>query len=128
MRSILPSGDVLSSREEILTETAKQVDLQRIEASKKVEDKYEAIKEATRRAEMAVGKSRIKLIALKQQFERDYPRLEVKLTSRYVAAEDKVKYKIQVAHREQHIYLIDEEEDQDVFPSEWLLARMGLVG
>lgn len=93
-----------------------------------VENKYKELRDKTRKAEMAVGQSRIRLIALQEQFKRDYPRLEFQVTSRYVPEEDQVKYRIQVAHKTQHVFLIDEEEDQNVFPSEWLLARMGLVG
>ena len=120
LRAVLPGGEVLSSRQEVLAKTA--------EGQAKIEKVFNALKERTRKAEMAVGSSRIKLFALQEQFTRDYPRLEIKVSLRYVPEEDKVKYRITVAHKTQHVYLIDEEEDENVFPSEWLLARLGLVG
>jgi hypothetical protein len=126
LRAVLPSGNMLPPREEVL---GGDVLVSRAAMEHQaVEDKYKQLREQTRKAEMAVGQSRIRLIAIKQQFERDYPRLTCEVTSRYVPEEDQVKYRIQVAHKTQHVYLIDEEEDQNVFPSEWLLARMGLVG
>lgn len=119
---------MLSSRQEVLEHTADAIAYQRAAGQAKVENIYKKLQEQTRKAEMAVGQSRIKLISLQEKFKRDYPRLETKVSSRYVPEEDKVKYRITVAHKTQHVYLIDEEEDQDVFPSEWLLARLGLVG
>jgi len=116
MRQLLPSGDVLSSRQEVLAQQAA------------IEKKFNDIKEDIRKAEMAVGASRIKLIQFEGQFKQQFPRLAVVLKTRYVPEEDMIKWKIQVAHKELHEYLIDEEEDDNVFPSEYLLARMALVG
>jgi len=107
---------VLSSRQEVLAQQAA------------IEKKFNDIKEDIRKAEMAVGASRIKLIQFEGQFKQQFPRLAVVLKTRYVPEEDMIKWKIQVAHKELHEYLIDEEEDDNVFPSEYLLARMALVG
>ena len=82
----------------------------------------------TRAAEQAVGAARVKIVAIEAQINRDFPRLKAVITCKFNEAANKAIFHIKVAHKEQHVYLIDEEEDADIFPSEWLLARMGLVG